>query len=90
MNVIRHWLRQPYTRLTALIGLVLIVPVCLRAALGWSSPLDYLSDLGIASLFIVTLHRRPWWLALPVLLVWGLMTLATAELGSNIGDGLQF
>lgn len=85
MNVIRHWLRQPYARLTALIGLVLIVPLCLRAALGWSNPLGYLSDLGIASLLIVLLHRRPWWIALPVLLVWGLMTLATAELVSAVG-----
>jgi len=85
VNVIRHWLRQPYARLIALIGLVLIVPLCLRAALGWSNPLGYLSDLGIASLLIVLLHRRPWWLALPVLLAWGLMTLATAELVSAVG-----
>lgn len=57
----------------------------MRAALGWSNPLGYLSDLGIASLFIVLLHRRPWWLALPVLLAWGVMTLATAELVSAVG-----
>ncbi|MGZ7458729.1 LTA synthase family protein [Pseudomonas sp. Ma2-10] len=85
MNVIRHWLRQPYARLIALSGLVLILPLCLRAALGWSNPLGYLSDLGIASLLIVLLQRRPWWLALPVLLAWGLMTLATAELVSAVG-----
>lgn len=85
MNVIRRWLRQPYARLIALIGLVLIVPLCLRAALSWSNPLGYLSDLGIASLLIVILHRRPWWFALPVLLVWGFVTLATAELVSAVG-----
>lgn len=85
MNIIRRWLRQPYARLITLFGLVLIVPACLRAALGWSNPLGYLSDLGIASLLIVLLHRRPWWLALPVLLAWGLMTLATAELVSAVG-----
>ncbi|WP_449440134.1 LTA synthase family protein [Pseudomonas migulae] len=85
MNIIRRWLRQPYARLITLIGLVLIVPVYMRAALGWSNPLGYLSDLGIASLLIVLLHRRPWWLALPVLLAWGLMTLATAELVSAVG-----
>ena len=61
------------------------MPLCLRAALGWSNPLGYLSDLGIASLLIVLLHRCPWWLALPVLLAWGLMTLATAELVSAVG-----
>lgn len=85
MNIIRRWLRQPCARLITLIGLVLIVPVCMRAALGWSNPLGYLSDLGIASLLIVLLHRRPWWLALPVLLAWALMTLATAELVSAVG-----
>lgn len=85
MNVIHRWLSQPRARLIALIGLVLIMPLCLRAALGWSNPLGYLSDLGIASLLIVLLHRCPWWLALPVLLAWGLMTLATAELVSAVG-----
>ncbi|WP_338570737.1 LTA synthase family protein [Pseudomonas canadensis] len=85
MNVIRHWLRQPYARLIALMGLVLIVPLCLRAALGWSNPFGYLSDLGIASLLIVLLHRRSWWVALPVLLAWGFMTLATAELVCAVG-----
>ncbi len=85
MNIIRRWLRQPYARLITLFGLVLIVPVCMRAALGWSNPLGYLSDLGTASLLIVLLHRRPWWLALPVLLAWGVMTLATAELVSAVG-----
>ncbi|WP_339533112.1 LTA synthase family protein [Pseudomonas mucidolens] len=85
MSVIRHWLRQPCARLIALIGLVLIVPVGLRAALGWSNPLGFLSDVGMASLLIVLLHRRPWWLALPVLVAWSLMMLATAELVSAVG-----
>ncbi|MFC6336690.1 sulfatase-like hydrolase/transferase [Pseudomonas sp. CCM 7891] len=85
MNVIRYWLRHPHARLIALTGLLLVLPWCLRAALGWSNPLGYLSDLGIASLLIVLLHRRPWWLALPVLLAWGVMTLATAELVSAVG-----
>ncbi|VVO13058.1 LTA synthase family protein [Pseudomonas fluorescens] len=85
MNIIRQWLRQPYARLIALIGLVLVTPLCLRAALGWSNPHGYLSDLCMASLLIVLLHRRPWWLALPILLAWGLVTVATAELVSAVG-----
>jgi len=78
-------LRQPYARLFSLILLVLIVPVCLRAALGWSSPLGYLSDLAIGSVLVLVLHRRAWWLALPLLLFWGLLAVATAELVSAVG-----
>jgi len=85
VNVIRRLLRHPISRLIALTGLVLFIPVCLRVALGWSNPLGFLSDLGIASLLIVLLHKRPWWQSLPVLLAWGLMTLATVELVSAVG-----
>lgn len=85
VNFIRHWLQRPCASLTTLIGFVLIVPLCMRVVLGWSNPLGYLSDLGIAGLLIVLLYRRPRWLALPVLLVWSLMTLATAELVSAVG-----
>lgn len=80
-----NWLRHPHARLITLIGLVLIVPLAFRTALGWSNPLGYLSEVGIASLLIVLLHRRPWWVALPILLAWGLMTLATVELVSAVG-----
>ncbi|ATR82347.1 sulfatase [Pseudomonas sp. HLS-6] len=85
MNVIRRWLQHPHARLTALVGLVLLIPLCLRAALGWSDVFGYLSDMAIGSLLIVLLHQRPWWLALPVLLVWSLLTLAAAELVSAVG-----
>ncbi|MHA3735619.1 LTA synthase family protein [Pseudomonas sp. Eth.TT006] len=85
MSVLFRWLRQPHARLFSLILLVLIVPVCLRAALGWSSPLGYLSDLAIGSLLVLVLHRRAWWLALPLLLFWGLLAVATAELVSAVG-----
>ena len=57
MKIIRHWLQRPRARLAALIGLVLVVPLCLRAALGWSDPMGYLSDLGIGSLLVVLLHQ---------------------------------
>lgn len=85
MSALFHRLRHPHARLVSLIVLVLIVPVCLRAALGWSSPLGYLSDLAIGSSLVVLLHRRAWWLALPVLLFWGLLAVATAELVSAVG-----
>nr|WP_225930803.1 LTA synthase family protein [Pseudomonas siliginis] len=63
----------------------MIVPVCLRAALGWSTPLGFLSDLAVGSLLVVALHRRTWWLALPVLVFWALLAIATAELVSAVG-----
>ncbi|WP_213028415.1 LTA synthase family protein [Pseudomonas sp. Seg1] len=78
-------LRHPRARLYSLIFLLLIVPVCLRAAIGWSTPLGYLSDLAIGSSLVILLHRRAWWLALPVLLFWGLLAVATAELVSAVG-----
>ena len=85
MSALFQRFRHPDARLLSLIFLVLIVPVCLRAALGWSSLFGYLSDLAIGSLLVVLLHRRPWWLALPVLVFWGLLALATAELVSAVG-----
>ncbi|MBV4477076.1 LTA synthase family protein [Pseudomonas botevensis] len=85
MSALYQWLRHPQARLFSLILLVLMVPVGLRAALGWSSPFGYLSDLAIGSLLVVALHRRPWWLALPVLLFCVLLSVATAELVSAVG-----
>ncbi|MGN8274863.1 LTA synthase family protein [Pseudomonas sp. SMN5] len=73
------------TSLIALASCVLLVPIILRLALGWSAPLGYLSDLGIGGLLVVLLHRRPWWLALPVLLAWSALMLASIELVSAVG-----
>jgi phosphoglycerol transferase MdoB-like AlkP superfamily enzyme len=85
VNFIRQGLHHPRASLIALIIWVLLVPLLLRSVLGWDDPLGYVSDLGIGSLLIVLLYRRPWWLALPVLLVWSLFTLANAELVSAVG-----
>ncbi|MDR9754045.1 LTA synthase family protein [Pseudomonas sp. SZMC_28357] len=85
MNTLRGWLQRPYARLITLIGLLMVVPLCLRLALGWANPLGYLSDLGIGSLLLVLLYRRAWWLALPVLVLWGLINVASAELVSAVG-----
>lgn len=85
VNFIQRWLRHPMASLVSLTGLVLLVPLGTRMALGWNNPLGYLSDLGIAGLLIVLLYRRPWWLALPVLMVWCLLSLAATELVSAVG-----
>ncbi|MBV4484460.1 sulfatase-like hydrolase/transferase [Pseudomonas sp. SWRI153] len=85
MSALFNWLRRPNARLLSLIFLTLIVPVCVRAALGWSTPLGFLSDLAVGSLLVAVLHRRAWWLALPVLLFWALLAIATVELVSAVG-----
>ena len=76
---------HPRTRLAALAALVLVIPLGTRAILGWSNPLGYLSDLALGSLLLLLLHRRPWWLALPVLLAWAALWVASAELVSAVG-----
>lgn len=76
---------HPLASLIALMSCVLLVPIGLRLALDWSDPLGYLSDLGIGGLLIALLYRRPWWLALPVLLAWSALTLASIELVSAVG-----
>ncbi|MFJ4348448.1 LTA synthase family protein [Pseudomonas sp. NPDC089401] len=75
----------PRTRLLALATLVMVLPMAARALLGWSNPLGYLSDLALGSLLVLLLHRRPWWLALPLLLAWGGLWIASAELVSAVG-----
>ncbi|MFA7895714.1 LTA synthase family protein [Pseudomonas putida] len=74
-----------HQRLAALAVLVLVLPLGARAALGWSNPLGYLSDLALGGALLLLLHRRPWWLALPVLLAWAILWVASAELVSAVG-----
>ncbi|WP_260958387.1 LTA synthase family protein [Pseudomonas citri] len=85
MNMIYRAATHPLASLIALTGCVLLVPMGLRLALGWSDPLGYLSDLGIGGLLVALLQRRAWWLTLPVLLAWSALTLATVELVSAVG-----
>ncbi len=78
-------LGHPRARLASLATLVLVIPLGARALLGWSDPFGYLSDLAIGSLLLVVLQRRAWWLALPLLVVWGALWVASAELVSAVG-----
>nr|WP_314872849.1 sulfatase-like hydrolase/transferase [uncultured Pseudomonas sp.] len=78
-------LGHPRARLWALTALVLLIPLGVRALLGWSDPFGYVSDLAIGSLLVLALHRCPWWLALPVLIAWAALLVASAELVSAVG-----
>ncbi|WP_460415360.1 LTA synthase family protein [Pseudomonas sp. microsymbiont 2] len=84
-SFVNKLLGHPRARLATLAALVLVLPMAARALLGWSDPFGYLSDFAIGSLLVMTLHRRPWWLALPVLLAWGGLWVASAELVSAVG-----
>lgn len=75
----------PRTRLVALATLVLVIPLLIRALLGWSSVYGFLSDLALGSALVLLLHRRRWWLALPVLLAWCALWVASSELVSAVG-----
>ncbi|MBC3466531.1 sulfatase-like hydrolase/transferase [Pseudomonas sp. RW10S2] len=81
----KNMLGHPRARLATLAVLVVVIPLAARALLGWSDPLGYLSDLAIGILLVLLLQRSPWWLALPVLLAWGGLLVASAELVSAVG-----
>lgn len=85
MRVTCNWLRHPSSTLLTLGLLVIALPLLSRYALGWSHPYGYLSDLAIGSLLLVTLHQRSWLLSIPLLLVWCIFTLSTAELVNAVG-----
>lgn len=80
-----NWLRHPSGTLLALGLLLLALPMLSRYTLGWSHPYGYLSDLAIGSLLLVVLHQRSWLLAVPLLLVWCIFNLSTAELVNAVG-----
>jgi len=79
------WLRHPSSSLLSLGLLLIAVPLASRYALGWSHLYGYLSDLAIGSLLLIALHRRSWLLGVPLLLVWCLLTLGSAELVNAVG-----
>lgn len=85
MRVTCNWLRHPSSTLLTLGLLVIALPLISRYALGWSHPYGYLSDLAIGSLLLVTLHQRSWLLSIPLLLVWCVFNLSTAELVNAVG-----
>ncbi|MCY1398511.1 Phosphoglycerol transferase I [compost metagenome] len=71
--------------LATLAALFLAIPVASRYWLGWGTPLGYLSDLFTGSLLVVLLHNRRLFVALPVMLLWSLITIGSVELVSAVG-----
>lgn len=85
MRPYSHWLRHPASASLTLAVLLIVIPLASRYGLGWSHPFGYLSDLAIGSLLLILLHGRSWLLSLPVLLVWCIFSLGSAELVSAVG-----
>ena len=86
MRVTCNWqLRNPSSTLFTLGLLLLVLPLVSRYALGWSHAYGYVSDLAIGSLLLIVLHQRTWLLSIPLLLVWCIFTLSTAELVTAVG-----
>lgn len=76
---------QSRGNLITLAALFLLIPVISRHSLGWGTPLGYLSDLALGSLLVLLLHNRRLLVALPVMLIWALSVIGTAELVSAVG-----
>lgn len=84
MRPFSHWLS--HTASLATLGvLFLVIPLASRYWLGWSNPFGYLSDLAFGGFLMVLLFGRSLLLALPLMLVWGLMILGNAELIGAVG-----
>jgi phosphoglycerol transferase MdoB-like AlkP superfamily enzyme len=79
------WLRHPVMPVLALGLLLIALPLINRLALGWAHPFGLLSDVAIGSLLLALLLRRGWLLSVPLLLLWCLFTLGTAELVNAVG-----
>jgi phosphoglycerol transferase MdoB-like AlkP superfamily enzyme len=62
-----------------------VIPLASRYGLGWSHPFGYLSDLAIGCLLLVLLYQRSGWLSVPLILLWCVFTLGTAELVTAVG-----
>ncbi|HBX56110.1 MAG TPA: sulfatase, partial [Pseudomonas sp.] len=79
MRPFSHWLQHPVSVLLALGFLFIVIPLASRYGLGWSHPFGYLSDLAIGSLLLVLLHHRAWLLSVPLIVIWCVFTLSTAD-----------
>ncbi|MNZ48664.1 Lipoteichoic acid synthase 1 [compost metagenome] len=82
-SLTRWW--QTRGNLATLAALFLLVPLVSRHLLGWGTPLGYLSDLFIGSLLVLLLHNRRLIVALPVMLLWSLISIGSVELVSAVG-----
>ncbi len=85
MRPFSRWLQHPACSLLTRGFLFLLVPMASRYWLGWSNGYGYFSDLGIGCLLMLLLHNRSLLLAIPVMLIWSVFTLSTAELVGAVG-----
>lgn len=85
MRSLNRWHSPTYSALPVLSCFFIAIPMLSRLLLGWSQPYGYLSDFALGSLLVVLLHQRSLFLSLPVMVFWGVLTLANIELISAVG-----
>ncbi|TBV05468.1 LTA synthase family protein [Phytopseudomonas dryadis] len=85
MRSLSHWLQRSDSALLALASVLILIPLISRYAMGWSHPFGYLSDLAMGGLLLALLHRRSLVLGIPLLLLWVVFNVGTAELVTAVG-----
>lgn len=85
MRFLNRWHSPSYSVLLTLCSLFIFIPLISRDLFGWSQSYGYLSDIAIGSLLVVLLYQRTLIIALPLMIFWGILTLANVELISAVG-----
>ncbi|WP_417663226.1 LTA synthase family protein [Pseudomonas sp.] len=85
MRFLNRWHSPTYSALLTLCSLFIFIPVISRFLLGWSQPYGYLSDIAVGGLLVVLLYQRTLIIALPLMILWSILTLANVELISAVG-----
>ncbi len=85
MKPLRQLLSSRNSSVLALLALLVGVPLISRYSMGWFDASGVVSDLGIGLLLTLLLFNRTRLIAAPVLVIWAVMQLGSAELVMAVG-----